>query len=94
MHRQTIQNLRRMFQAEIDGQAALQRHRPQRNNSMPELHHWEALDGSCLTFRMAVPGGWLYRFVGEGLCFVPQPEIVGLQPSDFQKIGELQKISE
>lgn len=25
--------------------------------------------------RQAVPGGWIYRVPGEGLCFVPEPEV-------------------
>jgi hypothetical protein len=43
------------------------------------LHTWELVDKkdeTYFTFRMAVPGGWLYRYTdGHSLCmtFVPKP---------------------
>jgi len=42
--------------------------------SGPEDVAWESVSSSTYTFRLKVPGGWLYRFMGEGLCFVPDPD--------------------
>jgi hypothetical protein len=32
---------------------------------------WECVDGLNNTYRLAVPGGWLYRYYEEGMVFVP-----------------------
>ena len=42
-------------------------------------HSWEPVgDHMNYTFRLRVPGGWLYRYAHEGaMTFVPVPEVVG-----------------
>jgi hypothetical protein len=36
---------------------------------------WERVEGENTgrTYRLAVPGGWLYRYYEEGMAFVPDP---------------------
>ena len=39
-------------------------------------YEWERVDAD--TYRLAVPGGWLYRYRIAGICFVPNhgPELI------------------
>jgi hypothetical protein len=42
-------------------------------------HAWETveIDDVPFTRRLRVPGGWLYKSGGNGLVFVPVPDVVG-----------------
>lgn len=48
---------------------------------MTPTNAWEPVEDAATTWRLAVPGGWLYRHVypadqaplGEVMCFVPDP---------------------
>ena len=37
------------------------------------MHEWEMVEESGPTWRMRVPGGWIYQVSGDQLCFVPLP---------------------
>lgn len=36
------------------------------------MHKWTNIDGNS-TYRMEVPGGWLYRYGNDAMVFVPTP---------------------
>jgi hypothetical protein len=49
----------------------------------PGQHKWEELkDTGCSvkTYRMRVPGGWLYRHGGDLMCFVPLVKVDPKKP--------------
>ncbi len=48
---------------------ATRKHMPLLSDIVPPVQDWEHI-GGCDTFRLPVPGGWLFRTAPEHLCLI------------------------